>query len=60
MKNLLKCDFTALELERKWGTDITEVATFGGKLVLCVVLDLYSKLVIGWLIYHRQDRQMVI
>src|SRR5690606_337678 len=26
----------------------------------CVVLDLYSKLVIGWSMHHRQDRQMVI
>lgn len=25
-----------------------------------MVLDLYSKLVIGWSMHHRQDRQMVI
>lgn len=60
MKNLLERDFTALEPERKWVTDITEVATLEGKLFLCVVLDLYSKLVIGWSMHHRQDRQMVI
>lgn len=35
-------------------------ATLEGKLFLCVVLDLYSKLAIGWSIIHRQDRQMVI
>lgn len=40
--------------------DITEIATLEGKLFFCVVLDLYSKLVIGWSMYHRQDRQMVI
>ncbi|BCR23079.1 hypothetical protein KAM429_43470 [Aquipseudomonas alcaligenes] len=54
MKNLLERDFTALEPERKWVTDITEVATLEGKLFLCVALDLYSKLVIGWSLQHRQ------
>src|SRR6056297_775834 len=27
---------------------------------LCVVVDLFSKLVMGWSMHHRQDRQMVI
>ena len=58
MKNLLERDFTALEPKRKWLTDITEAATFEGRLFLRVVLDLYSKLVIGWSMHHRQDRQM--
>lgn len=60
VKNLLERDFSALEPERKWVTDITEIATLAGKLFLCVVIDLYSKLVIGWSMHHRQDRQMVI
>jgi|GEM_PF-6662042 len=42
------------------GTDIREIATLAGKLFLCVVIDLYSKLVIGWSMHHRQVRQMVI
>jgi putative transposase len=60
VRNLLERDFTALEPERKWVTDITEIATLEGKLFLCVVLDLYSKLVIGWSMHQRQDRHMVI
>ena len=60
VRNLLERDFTALEPETKWVTDITEIATDEGKLYLCVVLDLFSKLVIGWSMHHRQDRQMVI
>jgi putative transposase len=36
------------------------MATHEGKLYLCVVIDLYSKLVIGWSMHHRQDRRMVI
>ena len=60
VRNHLKRDFTAQEPDSKWVTDITEVKTQQGKLYLCVVLDLYSKLVIGWSMHHRQDRQMVM
>ena len=60
LKNHLNRDFKALEPESKWVTDITEVATIEGKLYLCVVLDLFSKLVLGWSMHHRQDRQMVV
>ena len=58
--NLLERDLTALEPETKWMIDITELATLEGKLYLCVVLDLLSKIVMGWSMHHRQDRQMVI
>jgi len=60
IKNHLERDFTALEPDTKWVTDITEIPTQEGKLYLCVVLDLFSKLVIGWSMHHRQDRHMVM
>jgi len=60
IENRLERDFTALEPETKWVTDITEVGTWEGKLFLCVVLDLFEKLVIGWSMSHRQDRWMAI
>jgi putative transposase len=60
IRNHLERDFLALEPETKWVTDITELRTEEGKLYLCVVIDLFSKLVIGWSMHHRQDRQMVI
>lgn len=60
VRNLLNRDFAAFEPESKWVTDITEIPTQEGKLFLCVVLDLYSKLVVGWSMHHRQDRHMVI
>ncbi|SIO96064.1 hypothetical protein VSP9026_03822 [Vibrio spartinae] len=44
-------DFTALEPEIKW---VTEIATQEGKLYLCVVLDLYNKLVIGRFMLRRK------
>ncbi len=60
VRNLLERDFTALEPETKWVTDITEIMTDEGKLFVCVVLDLFSNLVVGWSMHHRQDRQMVM
>lgn len=60
VRSLLERAFTAQEAESKWVTDITEIATQEGKLFLCVVLDLYSNLVVGWSMQHRKDRQMVI
>jgi putative transposase len=60
LKNHLERNFIALEPESKWVTDITEVATKEGKLYLCVVLDLFGKLVLGWSMHHRQDRHMVV
>lgn len=58
--NHLQRDFTATEPETKWVTDITEITTGEGKLYLCVVIDLYSKLVLGGFMHHRQDRHRVM
>ncbi|MEN9493388.1 MAG: hypothetical protein RJA63_3837 [Pseudomonadota bacterium] len=60
VRNLLERDFTALEPETKWVTDITELNTGEGKLYLCIVLDLFDQRIVGWSMHHRQDRQMVI
>lgn len=60
LRNRLERDFTALEPETKWVTDINEIKTGEGKLYLCVVLDLFDHRVVGWSMHHRQDRQMVI
>ena len=58
--NRLERDFTALEPETKWVTDITEIKTDASKLYVCIVLDLFDHLVVGWSMHHRQNRQMVI
>jgi putative transposase len=58
--NLLERDCSANEPETKWVTDITEILPLEGKLYLCIVLDLFSQLVAGWSMRHRQDRHMVV
>jgi len=55
--NLLQRDFTASAANRKWLTAITAVWTAQGWLYLAVVLDVYSRLVIGWaMAWHREER----
>jgi putative transposase len=46
--DLLKRDFTAMEPNRKRLTDITEHHTREGKVYCAVVLDVYSRRVMGW------------
>ena len=46
--NVLNREFTATEPNRKWVTDITYIPTTQGWLYLAVILDLYSRAVVGW------------
>jgi putative transposase len=47
-ENRLDRDFTATAPNRKWVTDITYLATAQGWVYLAVVLDLFSRKVVGW------------
>lgn len=57
--NLLEQDFTASAPNQKWVSDITYVATDEGWLYLAVVLDLYSRLVVGWSMAERMTVDLV-
>jgi putative transposase len=57
--NLLQRDFTATEPNKKWATDITYIPTVQGWLYLAVVLDLYSRLVVGWSMSAHCDEELV-
>lgn len=48
------------EPDRVWGADYTFIATRQGFLYLAVVLDLYSRRVIGWAMHHTQDQRLVL
>jgi putative transposase len=52
-ENTLNRQFTAEYPNRVWAGDITYVWTTEGWLYLAVVLDLYSRAVIGWAMDHR-------
>src|SRR5713101_6482052 len=55
--NLLKRQFTATRPNTAWVTDITYIRTWQGWLYLAVVMDLFSRMIVGWAagpIIHRQ------
>jgi putative transposase len=52
-ENTLAREFTVESPNRVWAGDITYVWTTEGWLYLAVILDLYSRLVIGWAMGHR-------
>ena len=60
VKNHLERDFSADAENSKWVTDITYIRTAEHWLYLCVVIDLHSKLVVGWSMSATQDRQLVL
>ena len=47
-ENVIAQDFTATRPNQKWGCDITYIETREGWLYLAVVLDFYSRKVVGW------------
>src|SRR2546425_24462 len=53
--NVLDQDFTASRPNEKWTGDITAIWTYEGWLYLAVVLDLYSRRVVGWAMAATQD-----
>lgn len=57
--NLLGRDFTAQRPNEKWTGDITYVPTVQGWLYLAVMLDVFSRRVIGWAMSSRCDELLV-
>jgi transposase InsO family protein len=59
-ENKLDQDFTATKPNQKWVTDITYIWTKEGWLYLAVVLDLYSRKVVGWAMDENMERGLVM
>jgi len=58
--NLLSRNFYADQPNQKWAVDISYIWTREGWLYLAVVLDLYSRRVIGWAVSNRMKRDLAI
>jgi putative transposase len=58
--NLLHRDFSADEPNTKWVADTTYIWTAEGWLYLAVVLDLFSRMVVGWSMAASQDATLVV
>jgi putative transposase len=58
--NLLEQDFTAEGPNERWASDITYISTHQGWLYLAVVMDLYSRRIVGWSMGYWINRHLVI
>jgi transposase InsO family protein len=58
--NRLAQDFTAAGPNQKWVADITYLWTGEGWLYLAVVLDLFSRAVVGWSMAERITKELVM
>ena len=57
--DLIEQDFSAAAPNQKWTSDITYVWTDEGWLYLAVVMDLYSRAIVGWSMNRRMTQQLV-
>jgi transposase InsO family protein len=58
--NILQRDFTPKAPDQVWAGDITYIWTAEGWLYLAVVIDLFSRAVVGWAMGKRMARHLVM
>ncbi len=58
--NIIKQDFTAINPNTKWVTDITYVYTAEGWLYLAAIMDLYSRRIVGWAMDKQMTTELVL
>jgi putative transposase len=58
--NILERNFAAEQPNDAWVTDVTYVATGEGWLYLAVILDLFSRRVVGWATSSTNDRVLAL
>ena len=58
--SLLNREFNVAEPDKVWVGDITYIATDEGWLFLAVVIDLFSRQVVGWSLRHDMTRDIFI
>lgn len=59
-ENLLKQNFAAEKPNTVWVSDITYIWTLEGWLYLAVILDLYSRQIVGWAMSDRLTSDFVV
>lgn len=60
VENLLNREFSASRPNRVWVSDLTFISTAEGWMYLCVVIDLYSRKVVGWAMGTRMKAALVL
>ena len=59
-ENVLDRNFNVDKINKVWVSDITYIWTREGWLYLCVIIDLYSRKIIGWSMSEKIDAGFVI
>lgn len=59
-ENVLGRDFTASAPDRKWVGDITYLPTSEGWLYLAIILDVFSRRVVGWAMSESLEASLVV
>lgn len=59
-ENLLDRQFISSGPNQVWASDITYISTMEGWLYLAAVIDLHSRMVVGWSMGERIDRKLVL
>ena len=57
--DLIEQDFSAQAPNEKWVSDISYIWTDEGWLYLAVIMDLYSRAIVGWSMSRRMTQQLV-
>ena len=59
-EHLLQQDVTATAPNQRWVTDITDVATDEGWLLVAGIIDLYARRLVGWAMQSRMDTALIL
>lgn len=59
-KDLVNQDFNASKANELWSADITYIWTEEGWLYLAVVLDVFSRKIVGWSTHKHMDKEIVL
>ena len=59
-RNLINRDFEPDTPNKIWASDFLEIKVRGVKFYLCVILDLYARMVIAWKLSHNKNENLAI
>lgn len=57
--NVLSGDFRAARANEKWVSDVTFIPTRKGWLYLAAIMDLYSRMIVGWSMGERNSTELI-
>jgi transposase InsO family protein len=59
-ENILEREFNVKYPNKAWVSDITYIPTKEGWLYLCIILDLYSRKIVGWSMDKNMKKELVL